>query len=102
VSPPIREVTIHVEIAVPKASVLVFRPFRNDVYIKRHVSYVVKESAEQGERHIARNLASIRSKLEAMGLDHESVEDEMRPSKPPSGPNSGDKSYFRSRISDEL
>ena len=69
---------LRVKIARPTATVLLKRPFRDAAYIRRHVSYVVKESAEQGEQHIIRNLLSIRRKLDEMGLDREVIDRETR------------------------
>jgi hypothetical protein len=73
-----RDARLHVDIARPTAKVLLKRPFRDAVYIRGHVAYVVKESAERGEQHIVRNLISIRRKLDAMGLDRDVVDREMR------------------------
>ena len=67
-----------IKIARPTATVLLKRPFRDAAYIRRHVSYVVKESTEQGEQHIIRNLLSIRRKLVEMGLDREVIDREMQ------------------------
>ena len=75
---PALEPILHIEIARPTAKVLLKRPFRDAAYIRTHVSYVVKESAEQGEQHIIRNLLSIRRKLDEMELDREIIEREMR------------------------
>jgi hypothetical protein len=69
---------LHIEIARPTAKVLLKRPFRDAAYIRRHVSYVVKEGSAQGEHHIVRNLLSIRRKLDEMGLGQEVIDREMR------------------------
>jgi hypothetical protein len=72
------EPLLRVNVAIPKATVLLKRPFRDAAYIRRHVSYVVKEDAERGEWHIRRNLSIIRRKLDEMGLDPAVVDREVR------------------------
>lgn len=73
-----REPILHVEIARPTAKVFLKRPYRDAAYVRTHVDCVVKMTAAQGEQHIIANLASIRRKLEAMGLERETVEQEVR------------------------
>jgi hypothetical protein len=70
---------LHIHIAPPRAKVLLLRGrFRDAAYVRTHVGYVVEMGAERGEQHIVRNLTSIRRKLDAMGLDRDVVDREMR------------------------
>lgn len=70
---------LHVEIARPIAKVMVLPGrFRDEAYIRTHVSYVVRMEAEKGERHIARNLSAIERKLREMGVDEAEVAAELR------------------------
>lgn len=69
---------IPVKLVPRSATVLLKRPFRDAAYVRRHVGYVVAESAEQGEQHIVRNLLSIRRRLNEMGLDRDVVDREIR------------------------
>jgi hypothetical protein len=69
---------LHVEISLPSAKVLLKRPFRDDAYVRRHVSYVVRMEPGAGERHVQANLESIQRKLEAMRLAPDVIAREMR------------------------
>ncbi|SRR5258708_36410569 len=70
---------LHIHIAPPTAKILLLRGrFRDANYVRTHVGYVVDMGAERGEQHIIRNLISIRRKLDAMGLDRDVVDREMR------------------------
>ena len=61
----------------PTATVLLLGPFRDAAYVRQHVAFVVRESAEKGEEHIIRNLLSIRHKLEVMGIDRRAIDREV-------------------------
>lgn len=71
--------TLKVKIAEPGAKVFLLPgTFRGADYIKMHVEGVVEMGAEQGERHIWRNLRAIEDKLRAMGVDQASIAAELR------------------------
>jgi hypothetical protein len=70
---------LKVKIAEPGAKVFLLPgKFRGADYIKMHVEGVVEMGAEQGERHIWRNLRAIEDKLRAMGVDQASIAAELR------------------------
>ena len=70
---------LHVEIAEPGAKVMLLPgKFRGAGYIRTHVAGVVEMGAEKGERHIVRNLAIIRDRLEELGIDEPAIAAELR------------------------
>ena len=52
--------------------------FRGVDYIKRHVAHVLTRDAEEGERHVRRNLRALRLTLEEMDVDQIAIDAEVR------------------------
>jgi hypothetical protein len=70
---------LHVRIAEPKARVILLPGrFRDAVYVRRHVEFVLSRSAEQGEQHVKRNLSALRKNLDDMGVDQNAIDAEVR------------------------
>lgn len=70
---------LQIRIAEPKAKVLLLPGrFRDGAYIKRHVEFVLTRPAEQGEQHVRRNLNAIRRTLDEIGVDHFTIDAEVR------------------------
>ncbi|MVT69976.1 hypothetical protein GPL21_33370 [Bradyrhizobium pachyrhizi] len=71
--------SLHVQIAAPGAKVLLLPGrFRGQRYVADNVRYILSRGAEEGERHIRRNLNAIRRTLVEMGVDQIAIDVEVR------------------------
>jgi hypothetical protein len=70
---------LHVEIALPKAKVMLLPGrFRRADHVRHHVDYVLTLDAERGEQHVQLNLRAYRLTIDELGVEPAMAEREVR------------------------
>ena len=77
-TPAAQRVPARFRVEFPQKVVLLPGRFRGSAYIKLHVQFVLTRDADEGERHVQRNLVAIRQNLEKMGVGDEAIDAELR------------------------